>query len=87
MNSSTITLIRSPRIPVTAYSQAFAASDVLVIIDWPLPLELMTGLTTQGRPILLISFRSSCSDEAYAYRAVRSPSSVSYTHLTLPTKA
>ena len=49
-NSSTITRLELPRAPWVAAVQACCSSSGLVATLWPLPEELITGLTTTGQP-------------------------------------
>ena len=66
MNSSTMTVCLSPRMPSIAYFHDFAMSAALRATDCPLPLLLITGLMTHGNPMRSIARASSSWLDAYA---------------------
>ena len=51
---------------VTAYFHALAMSALVRTTDWPLPLLLMVGFTTQGRPVPALSRMAASNASALA---------------------
>src|SRR5438094_10366830 len=76
MYSSTITRLPRTRARLSAYCQAAATSLLDRTIDWPLPDDEITGLTTQGSPMPFdfappsIAAFNSCCDAAKRYADV-----------------